>query len=419
MLEWFGEISLTESPAPYLIYIMLGGSMLIAAAGWAGQRKRTLKAAMLAVGAALTCWLILEVAWKPFPDRIPWQIYVAGAGASFVLFSAFLQRGRRRLLAALTVFAIAGAWGVFNLEFQEYPTVRSLEPRPVAAPMDYETFQSTYEAARQAPQLDGREVGALVTVDLDATQFTHRPAIAYLPPAYFTRPDLKLPVLVLMAGNPGKPQQWFDSGGAAITLDDYQATHGGISPIVVSVDGTGSMTANPICVDGPTEKVQTYLAVDVPAQLKEKFRVDPNQQRWTIGGLSYGGTCSLQIVTNAPDSYGTFLDFSGQREPTVGDHSKTVQQFFEGDEDAYQAVNPERLLEDAAGTRKYAQLQGRFIAGAKDSHAREDLSELNRKAQEAGMQSSYAEVQGGHSYQVWRVALRENLDYVAARGGLK
>lgn len=382
--------------------------------GLAKQVVRVVIALVLAIVAAGTCWYILEIGWKPFPDRIPWQIYLGGGLAAFVLFSAFIQKGRRILLAFLAILAAASAWGIFNLQFQEYPTIHSLDPRPVVQPMDYQTF----EGLTAPPQIDGAEVGALVTVDLAATQFSHRPAVAYIPPSYFLHPERKLPVIVLMAGNPGKPEQWFESGGADTTLEDFQAEHGGLSPIVVSVDGTGSMTGNPICVDGPTEKVQTYLSQDVPAQLKEKFRVEPDQQKWSIGGLSYGGTCALQVVTNAPHSYGTFLDFSGQAEPTVGDHNKTVQQFFGGDEDAYQAVNPSKLLDDAAGTDKYAHLQGRFVAGHKDSHAKAELQVLNEKARKAGMKTEYFEVDGGHSYQVWRVALRETLEFAAERGGL-
>lgn len=393
---------------------MMGVAVVAAFLGLARNVARVIIALVLAVIAAGTCWFILEIGWKPFPDRIPWQIYFAGGWASFVLFSAFVQKGRRILLAFLSVLAAASAWGVFNLMFQEYPTIHSLDPHPVVQPMDYQTFTGL----TAPPQIDGNEVGALVTVDLAATQFNHRPAVAYIPPAYFTKPERKLPVIVLMAGNPGKPEQWFESGGAAITLEDFQQEHGGLSPIVVSVDGTGSMTGNPICVDGPTEKVQTYLAQDVPEQLKEKFRVEPDQQKWSIGGLSYGGTCALQVVTNAPQSYGTFLNFSGQAEPTVGDHNKTVQQFFGGDEAAYQAVNPSTLLDDAAGTDKYAHLQGRFVAGQNDLHSKAELQVLNEKARKAGMKTEYFEVDGGHSYQVWRVALRETLEFAAGRGGL-
>lgn len=415
MVDFLGGISLTESPAPYIIYATMAIAVVAALLGLRRSIWRVVVAFLVGAAGAGVCWYILEVSWKPFPDRIPWQIFVAGGFAFFVLSSAVLQKGRRILLSVLSVFALASAWGTFNLQFQEYPTIRSLDPRPIVQPMDYGTFASL----TGPPTIDGREVGALVTVDLEATQFTHRPAVVYVPPAYFKHPDRKLPVVVLLAGNPGKPEQWFESGGADTTLEDFQQKHRGFSPIVVSVDGTGSMTANPICVDGPTEKVQTYLAKDVPAQMKAKFRVESDQQKWSIGGLSYGGTCSLQVVTNAPDSYGTFLNFSGQAEPTVGEHAKTVQQFFGGNEEAFQDINPATLLDRARGSNKYSHIHGVFVSGEKDTHAKAELQVLNEKAQNAGMSTSYSEVPGGHSYQVWRVALRESIDLAAQRGGLK
>lgn len=408
------DLSLTEGWMPWLIYGILGATVVWAALGVRRGGLRPLLTFVLAIGTAVACWYVLERAWKPFPDRIPWQIYLAGGAAATGLFGTILQKGRRVILALLTALALPSAWGVLNIEFQEYPTVHSLDPRPIVEKMDYQTFQGL----KAAPEIEGQPAGALVTVDLAATQFTHREAVAYIPPAYFTNPDLKLPVIVMLAGNPGTPSQWFDSGGAAVTLEDFQASHAGVSPILISVDGTGSMTANPICVDGPTEKVQTYLAVDVPKQVKEKFRVEPNQQKWTIGGLSYGGTCALQVVTNAPDSYGTFLNFSGQKEPTVGEHVKTVEQFFGGNEEAYQAINPATLLDKAAGTDKYSHIQGRFVSGEEDTHAKEELKALNDKALKAGMKTTYDEVPGGHSYQVWRVALRETIDFAAQRGGI-
>ena len=212
---------------------------------------------------------------------------------------------------------------------------------------------------------------------------------------------------------------WFTDGQAAETADAYQQEHGGVSPIVVSVDATGSATGNPACVDGPDAAMHTYLSSDIPALLKDTFRVNPDQSTWTIGGLSYGGTCSLQVVTNSPEAYGSFLDFSGEPEPSLGNHDKTVNELFGGDEDAFKAINPADLLANAKGTDTYRGIAGRFVAGESDKMASTALPHLNDLARAAGMDTTYTELPGAHSYQVWRVALRENFEFVAHRGGLK
>ena len=422
MLAQLGNVSLT-SPLAFAAFIA-ALTLCVLGAGHAlfheRLRHRTLAAAMGAAACTAGAWAVLEVWWKPFPDAVAWQVYAAGGCVAFVVFAALVQTGRRVLLAAAAALALACALGVSNVVYQQFPTVRSLDPEPQAVRMPYSAVAEA-EAAGRAPRLGGEAVGALVDVDLDAkvSGFVHRPAVAYLPPVYFTDPQRRLPVVVLMAGNPGAPGQWFAAGGAEETLDAYQREHGGVSPIVVSVDATGTFSGNPICVDGPKDKVMTYLSVDVPAQLKQKFRVMEDTSRWTIGGLSYGGTCALQVVSNHPEVYGSFLDFSGQKEPTIGNRKDTVDRFFGGDEAAFRAVNPEDLLTAAAGTDKYRGIQGRFIAGEDDHDAVAALRHLNELARGAGIESSFATVPGGHNYRTWRVALRGTIDFIVHRDGLE
>ena len=399
------SVSLVSTPAAAVIYAVVIVTALVAL--W----RPTRRTAWAAIGALAVLAIVafgLSVWPKPFPDSVPWTIYASGAAAAFVLFSAMVQRGRRILLALLAVVAVAAAYLSTNLIYQQYPTIGSIRPAPVAAPMSLEQFQAT----TAAPTLDGREVGALVTMPAEPL----RDAVVYIPPAYWH--GATLPVLVLLSGSPGKPIDWFITGQAAEALDDFQTGHDGVAPIVVSADPIGAETNNPACVDGPDYQIQTYLSQDIPQKIRQNFRVNPDQHTWTIGGLSYGGTCSLQIVTNSPQSYGSFLDFSGEPEPTLGNHQQTVDKLFDGDEEAFQAVNPETLLRDAAGTPKYRGIAGRFVSGERDTIATAALPHLNDLAHAAGMDTTYETRPGAHSYAVWRVALRENLDFVAQRGGI-
>ncbi|WP_080792554.1 alpha/beta hydrolase-fold protein [Corynebacterium pacaense] len=410
-------VSMTDTTA--IIVICCVGAVTTLFALWGLRSGRSRRGALIGLiaGIILTAivWFLLQVAWRPFPDGIPWSLYLAGGGAAVVVLGAVFQRGRRKALAVVAVVAVINAWATANLTYQQYPTLGSLDPRPSSVAMSFDEFQ----AATEVPQLDGRDVGALVTVPMKGTdsQFPARDAVAYVPPAYWSEPTRQLPVLVLMAGNPGEPMQWFTVGDGAATADDFQAAHNGESPILISIDATGSLSGNPVCVDGPDLNVMTYVSQDVPQLIKEKFRVNPDQRTWTIGGLSYGGTCALQVITNHPTAYGNFLNFSGQAEPTVGTRQDTVNQFFSGDEDAFLAVNPETLLSDSpAGT--YTGIGGLFMAGEKDQSAVQALTHLNDLALKQGMETSFDTVPGGHSFQVWRVALADSLEWVANRGGL-
>ncbi|APT85447.1 alpha/beta hydrolase [Corynebacterium aquilae] len=405
--------SITGVHAHWVVFGLLALAALVAlhAVLHPQLRRATVKAAVGAVVTTVLVWLVLEVVWKPFPDHVPLEIYVAGGVAAFVVAAAIAQRGRRIPVGLAAVVAIVCGLAVANFSYQQYPTLESLDPAPKAVEVSYAQLPDS------VPMIDGRPVGALVTLDLpgEKSGFHARPAKAYVPPAYFA-PENRgkdFPLLVLMAGNPGRPVQWFGSGGAENTLDEYQLDHGGFAPIVVSVDATGSFLGNPICVDGPKDKVQTYLAVDVPAELERKFRV--SDRRKAIGGLSYGGTCALQVVTNHPQVYDTFLDFSGQWEPSIGTHEQTVQAFFGGDEAAFRAVNPVDLLEAAQGKDTYRGIAGRFVAGESDPEAVEALKKINVLALGAGMDTTFVTVPGGHSYQTWREAFHMYLDFVVER----
>ena len=124
------------------------------------------------------------------------------------------------------------------------------------------------DIGRRAP----RDGGVLTSVHLDnpASGFAARDAQVYLPPAYFAHPRPKLPVVVLVSGVPGSPEQWFAEGRAGQALDAFAEDHRGLAPTTVAVDANGTVFKDTLCVDSPAtgDKVMTYLAEDVPAALQ-------------------------------------------------------------------------------------------------------------------------------------------------------
>ena len=389
----------------FLALLILGGGGAVVALVRGGlARAAAITASVGLVGCAV--WLAIEVAWHPFADRTDPTVYAVWTVVVLAVVAAAV--GPRRVLAAVSVvLTILGASGWTNCIFQQYPTLRSLNPVPAAKRMSYAEFQHT----TLPPQIDGRDAGALVSVTIPAqSDYTPREAFAYIPPAYWRAPFERLPVLILMAGNPGSPEQWFTNGDAERTADDFQAAHAGRAPIIVSVDGTGSLTANPGC----TGSSMQYLAETAPETIARLFRSDEDRSHWTIGGLSYGGTCSLQVVTNHPGSFGAFLNFSGQAEPTLGTRRQTVDQLFGGDEAKFIAENPADIL----ARRRFDGVAGKFIAGSADEESVAALKHLNQLARAAGMQTDYSEVPGGHSFEVWRAALRQTFGFAAQRGGI-
>lgn len=403
------------APVAVMVAILV---VAAAAALFMGAIKRIVIAAIAAAIATGIVWVVLSKVWKPFPDAIPAYLYIAGWVAVFILVRALIVRGHRVVWMAVFVVAALCASGLVNNQFNVYRAIGDFDPKPVTATVSYEQFQAMTAPA----QLDGRDVGVELNVALEATVsgFHPRDAVAYVPPAYWTHAAEKFPVIVLMAGSPGNPNDWFKTGIVQKIADEFQESHDGKSPIVISVDGTGGYADNPACVDGARGNVQTYLATDVPAAIKATFRVTDDQKTWTIGGLSYGGTCSLQVMSNAPSAYGSFLDFSGQAEPTLGNHEDTVNKLFAGNEASFEAVDPAHILQAAAanGGTQFEGIEGKFVAGTRDKESQRALSTLNDLATKAGMTTEYTTVYGGHDFGTWRTALDENFAWAAARGGL-
>ncbi|MDO5032869.1 alpha/beta hydrolase family protein [Corynebacterium sp.] len=383
--------------------VLVLGALLIA---WRLKRRDGLSL-LLALPLVVAAYAALR-RWD-----VPVHLFVAGLVPVVAVISLIHHSGRRALMAAVAVVSAVATAGLVNVEYQSYPDVGSLDPQPVAPEMSYAESSSR---GLESPGADHSAAGsgaAIVHVDLPgrSSGFHARQAIAYLPPAYWTQ---RLPVLVLLHGNPGGPEQWFGAGEAAETADAFQRANGGLSPIVVAVDATGSESANPICVDSPMANVMTYLSRDVPQDLKQLFRVDEDQEHWTLAGLSYGGTCSLQVLTTHPEAFGSIVDISGEPEPTIGSHRATVEKFFGGSERAFAANNPADLL----STQRYPGKKAVFITGNRDEVSLDALRELSEKARRAGIATFYGIRPGGHSFDVWRPALRDTFAWAAYRGGL-
>ena len=153
-----------------------------------------------------------------------------------------------------------------------------------------------------ALSLTGRAAQAAVV----AVLLFARDAQVYLPPAYFAHPRPKLPVVVLVSGVPGSPEQWFAEGRAGQALDAFAEDHRGLAPITVAVDANGATFKDTLCVDSPAtgDKVMTCPAEDVPAGVAKLFDVDPDPAETVAtyfrgDGKTYDAIDSLKILETA------------------------------------------------------------------------------------------------------------------------
>lgn len=427
MLDW----SLIAGIVPILVECvgLVGLAVLLRGTG---RRWWTRVAPVLLIGAvagACTVGWVVDSVWKPFPDPLPPRV-LAWIGVALAVIAVASSRGLRRPRGgALLLAVLAGLTALLvpamkvNAVYAYYPTVRDVlgigdvahvdfadlpPPRVTEAPS---AVRPVSELWRQPPDLPSS--GVVTTVDIPGTVsgFPARPASIYLPPAYLSAQRPVLPVLVLIAGQPGAPQDWLSAGKVAVAMDHFARAHAGLAPIVVLPDATGSAFGNPLCLDSRLGMAETYLARDVPNWVSQHLQADPDRGHWVIGGFSYGGTCALQLAIRAPQTYRTFLDISGQSEPTLGTRSATVQAAYGGDQARFRAVNP---LDVMAATR-YPDTVAVFAVGDHDGEYGPQADLVSRAAIRAGMRVTALRVAGTHSWAVATAALRQALPALAER----
>jgi S-formylglutathione hydrolase FrmB len=379
---------------------------------------------------ALLTWLINNV-WRPFADLLPLPVvlwsWMALAGMVLVFARQLLVRTWPRRAAAIAagVLVLAAAANQVNGYFQAYPSLRvALAPWLAPEPMFTRTGNVTEVVAKPGQALESiwhpppgmPKTGAVYQMTIPGVRsgFAARPGYIYLPPAYLARPRPQLPVLVLLAGQPGDPRAWLDSGQIQAMMDGFAKRHDGLAPVVVMPDDLGSEFANPLCLNSRLGEVQTYLTVDVPNWITSHLQVRPPEQGWAIGGFSEGGTCAIQLSTQAPRLYRFFVDISGQIEPTLGSRQLTISRAFRGDAAAFARVDPIVVL---ARTR-FPRNAGVFVGGASDRVYTPQQRIMYLAARHAGMTVTFMDLPGGHDWRVWRGGLEHNVAWLASRLGI-
>lgn len=418
---------------------LLGGAGLL----WLlmGNRHYLLRVVpiVLAGTALLTgaAWFLTEKVWNLWGAPLEKILYLWAwlAFAGLVLAAFRILATRRWRAASLSLAAglltVLAAATLINLYFGKYPTVGNLFGNPGV------TVETLPELAKEdpsapsklpptpvkesawTPPADMPAHGKVVVAKIASTAsgLATSDAYLYLPPAYLVAQRPNLPVLVLLHGVPGHSLDWLEGGQLTTMMDDYAARHKGLAPVVVMPDVGGNFAPNPpLCLDTKFGKSATYLSQDVPQWIKSTLNAgNVDNHQWALAGFSYGGTCTLQLAANFPSIYPTFIDISGEDQPTINAGYRTlIQTYFDGDEAAFRRQN----ALDVIRTRKYPQTAGIITVGALDSYYRPQGLRVYDAARSAGMNVQLKEVLGAHNWQAWRAGLEDNLDWLTARLGI-
>jgi enterochelin esterase-like enzyme len=145
-----------------------------------------------------------------------------------------------------------------------------------------------------------------------------RAVYVYLPPQYFQPryTSYRFPVIELIHGQPGEPQDWINVVGVTDTLDHLVNENLAQPVVLVMPDANGGANVSLQCLDqvgGPQDL--TYLAVDLPDQITHLIRVQPPGPAWGVAGYSEGGFCAANMALRFPSRYGYAGVLSGYFKP--------------------------------------------------------------------------------------------------------
>lgn len=428
------SLSLVSGVLPAALLVLGGLSLLWLAAGRTRHLLVVVPAAAAAAGAlTLLLFYLAESVFHWWDASLPRLLYVyAGLGIFAVILAVLRIRGSEgisgRVLpltaAALALLAVSVT---VNASYAQYPTLASLfdPPGPMSGslperdPSSAAGLPATTEATWVPPQ-DQPDAGSVysVTIPGSVSGYKSNPALVYLPPAYLANPAaVNLPVLVLIHGQPGAPNDWLVGGQLKQMMDTFAAGHNGLAPVVVMPDASNAGNANwPLCMDSDISSSGTYLAVDLPAWVRQHLASGLNGgSQWAVAGYSYGGTCAMQLATNYPDAYPTFIDISGETGPMISSgRGNLIKTYFHGDESRFTAQN---ALDRLAST-SFPNSAGIVAVGTGDSIYEPQGKQVYAAAKAAGMEVTLQELPGGHSWQVWKAGLGNNLDWLCRRLGI-
>jgi enterochelin esterase-like enzyme len=277
-------------------------------------------------------WLLFALLAVLFGVLIWWLVVarrvtlkVVAAGLAFVMAFAF------GVLSVNEYFGYYSSWGAAVADFSN--------ASPNSGP---QVSQGSLLAGNKNPVFDQRAVYLRLALQQGYTlhvaisgKLSHitRQVYIFLPPQYFESryAHYRFPVIELINGQPGLPQDWINVVGVQETLIQQMKTGQASPAVLVMPDANGGNRISLQClnqVGGPADL--TYLAQDVPNAIARMLRVQRPGLAWGVAGYSEGGFCAANMALQFRYRYGYAASLSGYFSPyrnKVGNPPKWVNPF--------------------------------------------------------------------------------------------
>ena len=411
-----GNISIVSGWFPYFLFWTTVAVCAVAVV----LRRDVLKEFAIGIPIGVV-FAVLLFAWLHFsqaaPVGTPGSLYVWLCVACLVagLVVAGWRRAHwpRRIAGVVAVLlAVVSAGSAVNQTFAYFTTFDHLFGKSANHFLDNAQLTAMRKEVAKTGQLPDHGATLSVPIPGQNLKFTPRPAYVWVPPAWFARNHPQLPVIELLHGTPGGPENWTKSSNADATALAFAEQHHGIAPILVMPDINGSLGADSECVNSAMYgAVETYLTKTVPDFMRKKFNASTAPGSVAVAGLSEGGLCATTLALGNPKVYAAFGNYSGNASPTYQDDNtqQTIATLFGGSKARYDADNPPYVLTH----QRFAGLAGWFAAGAQDPDAVQAARQLQPLAANAGVDTCIETPPGRHSFDFWGQAFNDSLPWLS------
>jgi enterochelin esterase-like enzyme len=210
-----------------------------------------------------------------------------------------------------------------------------------------------------------------------------RTVYVFLPPQYFQEgyyQNYHFPVIELIHGFPGQPQDWITVLGANTLLDSLVSEGEAKPAVLVMPDANGERGVSLQCLNqagGPQD--DTFLSEDLPNFIAARLRVQQPGTGWGIAGYSEGGFCAANLALQHGRVYSFAGVLSGYFRPSDNQLINPVREVnpFGGNRQAAALNTPIELLRSLPPGQPLPQFWlGAGLADAQDARSAENFAQL-------------------------------------------
>lgn len=221
-----------------------------------------------------------------------------------------------------------------------------------------------------------------------------------LPPGYEQNPQQRYPVIFLLHGGHGEPNDWFlEKKGQALKTLTQLYTTGKLPPsIIITPDGNdkrgSSRYWDPQYIDGPNGKVSTTIGSELVKVVQTRYRTLPSPNFWAMGGLSSGGWGALNVGLHNVNNFSILFSHSGYFQDKSGAINSPITYI--------QHISPEAKK----------RLRIYLDSGTSDIEEIKEAQDFTQVLERLKIAHSFRQFPGSHTWQYWREHLADSLTFV-------